>query len=68
LAKARITIRDFLNFRRDDIITLPKRLNEEMPLLVGSRVKFTGVPGRSGRHRALRITQVVDPMDHLFHQ
>jgi flagellar motor switch protein FliM len=68
LGKARITIRDFLNFQRDDVITLPKRLGEDLPLLVGGRVKFIGVPGRSGRHRAVRITQIVDPMDHLFHQ
>jgi flagellar motor switch protein FliM len=68
LARARITIRDFLNFQRDDVITLPKRVNEELPVLIGGRVKFTGVPGRSGRHRAVRITQTVEPVDHLFHQ
>jgi flagellar motor switch protein FliM len=68
LAKARITIRDFLNFQRDDVITLPKRVTEKLSVMVGGRVKFTGVPGRSGRHRAVRIVEAVDVMDHLFHQ
>lgn len=67
LAKARISIRDFLSFQRGDVIRLETAVADEMAIMVGGKVKFTAVPGKRGRHRAMRITQVVSPLDQLFH-
>jgi len=67
-AKARITIREFLNFQRNDVIKLAKKVDEELPVLIGGKVKFTGVVGRRGKHRALRLNQVISPLERVFHQ
>ncbi|RJP81644.1 MAG: flagellar motor switch protein FliM [Candidatus Zixiibacteriota bacterium] len=68
LAKARLTVREFLNFRRDDVIQLPQRVDAELPLLVGGKVKFVAVPGNAGRKKAVRILRVVSPLEEIFHQ
>ncbi len=68
LAKARITIRDFLGFKKNDVIQLQKKVDEELPVLVGGKVKFTAVAGKKGRNRAIKIVSVVEPLDRVFHQ
>ncbi|MCX6640540.1 MAG: flagellar motor switch protein FliM [bacterium] len=68
LGKARISLRDLLSFQKDDIITLETRLGDELPVLVGDKVKFTSLPGKAGRHSAVRVAQLVAPLDQLFYQ
>lgn len=68
LASARLNIRDFLFLQRDDVIKLETKTEEEVPILVGGRVKFAGVPGKKGRRRAIRIMKIVSPLEELFHQ
>lgn len=68
LAKARITIRDLLGFKKNDVIQLQKKVDEELPVLVGGKVKFTAVAGKKGRNRAIKIISVVEPMDRVFYQ
>ncbi len=68
LARARISIREFLNLDRNDVIKLSRKVHEELPVLVGGQVKFVGVPGKSGRVRAVRLTKIVQPIERVFHQ
>jgi flagellar motor switch protein FliM len=68
LAKARLTIREFLELRRHDVIALGQKVEEELPVLVGGKVKFMGEAGRRGRHRAVKITREISPLDRVFHQ
>lgn len=68
LTKARLSIREFLNLQRNDVIRLGKKVDEDLPILVGGRVKFLGMPGRSGRHSAVKILSEVSQLDRVFHQ
>ncbi|HDH57422.1 MAG TPA: flagellar motor switch protein FliM [Bacteroidetes bacterium] len=68
LAKARITIRDFLSFQRDDVIRIEAKTEDELAVLVGGKVKFMAVPGKRGRRRAVRITRIVSALDQVFYQ
>ncbi len=68
LAKVRMSIRDLLSLQRNDIIKLDTKTDDELPVLIGDKVKFTGVPGKQGRHRAVRITRYVDSLEQLFYQ
>ncbi len=68
LARARITIRDFLNFQRDDVIRLEKNVNDDLDVIVAGKVKFTALPGRCGRKRAVCIQEEVTKLESIFHQ
>jgi flagellar motor switch protein FliM len=68
LAKARLSIREFIDLKRDDVIKLVTTTDQELPVLVGDKIKFTGFPGKSGRFRAIRITRTVSPLEELFHK
>ena len=68
LAKARLSIRDFLSLQCHDVIRLETRTEGDLPILVGGRVKFLGALGKQGRRRAVRITKVVSQLEEIFHQ
>ncbi len=52
-----IRVKDFLSLRKDDIIQLDKDLKEELVIKVGNRTKMFGLPGKSGRKMAVRVTR-----------
>ncbi len=54
-----LTVQEFLSLRRGDIIQLDKEIDEELQIRVGNRIKYFGVPGRSGRKLAVRVTRVL---------
>lgn len=68
LARARLSIREFLALQCHDVVRLETRTEDDLPILVGGRVKFLGALGKQGRRRAVRITKVVSPLDEIFHQ
>jgi flagellar motor switch protein FliM len=68
LAKVRISIRDFMHFKRHDVIQLPKKVNAEIPILVGGKAKFIGATGRCGRMRAVRILEIIPAEEAIFHE
>jgi flagellar motor switch protein FliM len=68
LGKVRISLGDLLSFQKDDVISLPTRMGDELPILVSNKVKFTGLPGKIGRYRAIRINQFVSQLDQMFYQ
>ncbi len=55
LGNAHVTIRDLVNLRKDDVITLDTRLNDEIEVFVEDELKFYGKAGLLGKHRAVQI-------------
>jgi flagellar motor switch protein FliM len=68
LGKVSMTIREFLGLERDDVIKLATRTENELAVLVNNKVKFTGVPGKSGRYRAVRVKQAVSSLEQLYYE
>ena len=60
-----IRISEFLALQKDDIIRLDKELKEELLLRIGKRVKMFGVPGKSGRKMAVKVTRQISPDEKL---
>lgn len=59
LGKSVITVSDFVNLQRGDIIKLDSRVDSEMEVYVGSIKKFTALPGSSRDAYAVRVTSVL---------
>lgn len=68
LSRARISVRDLLSFQVNDVIRLNTRLDDELPVLVKGKVKFMGIPGEKGRHKAVQIQRGVTALEEVFHQ
>lgn len=68
LSRARISIRDFLALSRNDVVSLDTRVSDELLVTIGGRAKFRGVPGKVGRHNAVRISRMINPSEGVFHQ
>lgn len=54
-----LTVSDLLQLEVGDIIPLETRVVDSLPIKVGDRVKFLGVPGRIGRRVGARIVGTV---------
>ncbi|MBD3165434.1 flagellar motor switch protein FliM [bacterium] len=67
-ANTTMTVRDFLNLKRGDLVQLEKPLDDEMQVFVGERLKYWAVPGRSGRKSAIKITRQVTFEESLSHE
>ncbi|GIW07963.1 MAG: flagellar motor switch protein FliM [Dehalococcoidia bacterium] len=63
LGEARIPIADVLALEVGDVLTLDTLVTKPLAVKVGSRPKFTGVPGTLGKHLAVRIEDVLDEDD-----
>lgn len=61
LGTTRITIRDLLELREGDVLTLDTRIHEPSVLFVGDRPKFLARPGRSGQSLAIEILRSITP-------
>lgn len=61
LGRTRLSLPDLADLRAGDVIPLGRRVNEPLSVFVGERQKFTVAAGRSGKHRALRIIDVMEP-------
>lgn len=59
LGKSSITVDDFVNLQRGDIIRLDTSADAEMPVYVGNIKKFMAMPGKSGDKYAVRVTNVI---------
>ncbi len=55
LGTARVTVRDLVNLRKDDVVTLDTRLNDDVEVYVEDELKFFGKAGLLGKHRAVQI-------------
>ncbi len=61
LGRTCLPISELMQLEVGDVIPLEARVNEPVRIFVGKEEKFTAVAGRSGKYRALRILDVLEP-------
>lgn len=61
LGRATLPVQEVMRLQEGDVILLSHRASDRVRVFVGDQEKFTAVAGRSGKHRALRILDSVDP-------
>ena len=54
-----ITLKDFLNLDVGDVLQLQTRVNEDIDIFVGNKLKFKGRPGQVGKNIAIQTSSVV---------
>lgn len=59
LGKTSISVTDFVNLQRGDIIRLETEVEQDLTVYVGNIKKFTALPGTSRDKNAVRITSVI---------
>lgn len=60
LGKTHITVSDFLELQKGDVIQLDTSVNSELDVMVGNILKFRGKPGVKKNKVSIKITQVVE--------
>ncbi len=59
LGRTHITVEEFLELQRGDIIKLDKDIDADLDVYVGNILKFKGIPGEYKNKVAVKINQVV---------
>ncbi len=59
LGEATVTVRDLVNLRPDDVISLNTRIKDDIEIFVEEELKFVGKVGLQGKHKAVQITSRV---------
>lgn len=59
LGKSTISVTDFVNIQKGDIIRLNTKIEDELEVYVGNVKKFTGLPGSSNESYAVRVTSII---------
>jgi len=65
LGHSNLTLTELLQMQAGDVVKLDSKPNDEIDILVGGQKKFTGLPGISGRHMAVTVSQIVEDKDDL---
>jgi flagellar motor switch protein FliM len=60
IGQTKLTIRDYLQLQRGDILALDKPVSSELSIQVGGKTKMAGKSGRIGRKKAFKVTRVVE--------
>lgn len=63
LGKTHITVREFLDLTRSDIVKLDKDIDSDLDIYVGNILKFTGTPGEYKNKVAVKINKVITRED-----
>ena len=63
LGKTHITVREFLDLSRADIVKLDKDIDSDLDIYVGNILKFTGSPGEYKNKVAVKINKVITRED-----
>jgi flagellar motor switch protein FliM len=58
LGSTTFTVDDLLNLKKGDVVTLNRRQNEEVEVLIDNSVKFRAIPGIRGKKLAIHINRV----------
>jgi flagellar motor switch protein FliM len=56
LGSVNLTIRDLMDLKVGDVVTLNTRLKEDLEIYVDKELKFFGRPGLFGKYKAVEIT------------
>ncbi|MCT4596359.1 MAG: flagellar motor switch protein FliM [Vallitalea sp.] len=59
LGKSSISINEFVNLQKGDIIKLADKVDSEMDVYVGNIKKFTGKPGIFNNNNAVKVTSII---------
>ena len=59
LGRSTISVKDFVNIQKGDIIKLNTKINDELGVFVGNLKKFYAFPGTSSDSYAVKISQVI---------
>lgn len=59
LGKSTISVNDFMNMQRGDIIKLNSKVEDELSVFVGNLHKFTALPGSSSGSYAIKISSII---------
>lgn len=59
LGNSSISVNDFANIQRGDIIKLDTKIDQELNIFVGNILKFKALPGTATDKYAVRVTSVV---------
>lgn len=58
LGNSKISVNDFVNLQKGDIIKLDANINEELDVYVGNIKKFKAMPGAAAEDYAVRVTSI----------
>ncbi|NQU05958.1 MAG: FliM/FliN family flagellar motor switch protein, partial [Calditrichaeota bacterium] len=67
LANTDVRIRDFIEFDTDDLLQIEKRIEEPLEIFVGKKLKFFGMPGRVGRHKAVKVIRSITQEEEIIY-
>lgn len=59
LGTSTISVNDFVNLQKGDIIKVNKQYEEELDVYVGNILKFKALPGSASENYAVKITKVI---------
>ena len=59
LGNSTISVMDFINIQKGDIIKLDTSVEEELKIYVGNIVKFKALPGAAAENYAVKITEII---------
>ena len=59
LGKSTISVNDFVNIQKGDIIRIDKKVEDELDIYVGNIVKFKALPGAAEDKYAVKITTII---------
>ena len=59
LGKSSISVNDFANMQKGDIIKLNTKVEDELAVYVGNLNKFTALPGASSGSYAVKISSII---------
>ena len=59
LGKSTISVNDFMNMQKGDIIKLNSKTEDELAIYVGNLHKFTALPGASSGSYAVKISSII---------
>ncbi len=59
LGTSTISVNDFVNLQRGDIIKVSRQYEDELDIYVGNILKFKALPGSASENYAVKITKVI---------
>ena len=59
LGRSTVSLNDFINLQKGDIIKLDTKVNDELSVYVGNMKKFTALPGSSPDSYAVKISTII---------